>query len=123
VVLLETYPPELTAGADGDAVTAELRGALGQDADAGYVRRRLDAYRAQLEAIRGLDADAYDGPVVLVQAAEQDAELREAAAAHWAAHGATPPRRHVVAGDHFSILRPPHVDAVAARVRESLPQP
>jgi thioesterase domain-containing protein len=82
--------------------------------DPAEFRRRFDVFRAHQEASGGL-AVAWDGPALLVRAAAGG--LDDGAAAAWRRHlpGC---RIEVVDGDHYSILRPPHADRVAALVRD-----
>ncbi|OJH38589.1 non-ribosomal peptide synthetase [Cystobacter ferrugineus] len=79
-------------------------------------KRLLAVYRANLQALSRYSLQPYAGPVVLMRAeASAPAKARD-----WAEviqRGVTVLR---VEADHYSMLRPPRVHEVAARVREVL---
>ncbi|MFJ7213483.1 amino acid adenylation domain-containing protein [Amycolatopsis sp. NPDC098790] len=116
VVLGETYPPTMLpdAGTEADPFAAP-------DAGQAEVARLLDLARAHGRAARQYRPAPYGGPVVLVQAAEQDAAVRAEAAAAWRALCPDLRGVHVLPGGHYSLLRAPFVAELARTLRETLP--
>jgi amino acid adenylation domain-containing protein len=80
--------------------------------DLADLHRRFEVFRAHAEAARAFRPSPYDGPLDLIEAAE-----RPAAAGSWRDLAR---RTVVLPGDHFSLLVPPGVDALAAAVREAM---
>jgi amino acid adenylation domain-containing protein len=78
--------------------------------DLADLHRRFEVFRAHAEAARAFRPGPYDGPLDLIEAAE-----RPAAAGSWRDLAR---RTVVLPGDHFSLLVPPGVDALAAAVGE-----
>jgi amino acid adenylation domain-containing protein len=78
--------------------------------DLADLQRRFGVFRAHVEAARAFRPGPYVGPLELIEAAE-----RPAAAGSWRDLAR---RTLVLPGDHFSLLTPPGVDALAAAVRD-----
>jgi thioesterase domain-containing protein len=112
VVLGETYPPTMLPEADPLATP---------DAGRPEVARLLDLARVHGRAARQYRPVPYAGPVVLVQAAEQDAAVRAEAVAVWRALCPDLRAVHVLPGGHYSLLRAPFVAGLARTLRETLP--
>ncbi len=62
----------------------------------------------------GAPAQVWDGPITLLRTASGPG------AEGWAAHSTLPVRVHVVEGAHHDMLRTPHVETLAARIRACL---
>jgi thioesterase domain-containing protein/acyl carrier protein len=78
---------------------------ISQDLDPDDLRRRFEIFRSHVAASRAFRPGPYDGPLDLFEAAE-----RPAPAATWRGMA----RRVVVLpGDHYSLLAPPQVEALA----------
>jgi amino acid adenylation domain-containing protein len=81
------------------------------------LRTRMRVFAGNVRHHAGHRPRPFDGPLLLVTA-QGNPETADAAA-RWRA--VAPHLEHVaVPGDHYSVLRPPHVDAVAAAVRRRL---
>ena|GEM_PF-937271 len=81
------------------------------------LRIRMRVFAGNVRHHAGHRPRAFDGPLLLVTA-QDNAETADAVQ-QWRA--VAPRLEHVaVPGDHYSVLRPPHVDAVAAAVRSRL---
>ncbi|MEO5731116.1 MAG: alpha/beta fold hydrolase, partial [Byssovorax sp.] len=107
------------------AHTAELAarsGLLPPGVGEAYVRRLLRVNAAHLEARRRYVPGPYAGRVTLLRV-EDPPHLADALGdptRGWAALAAAPVDVHVVPGDHFSMVRDPHVRALAEALRRVL---
>jgi thioesterase domain-containing protein len=81
-------------------------GVLPPELDDGTLERLYAVYRAHSAALRGWTPAPYDGPLTLLRASEG------AGASADAGWGSASERR--IPGDHFSLLREPHVHTLAA---------
>lgn len=95
---------------------AAERGGRAGSLDDATITRLLEVFRTHVTALAGHVTLPYDGPVHLVEAASHG-ELFDGAA--WRSI-ATHVESSTVPGDHDSILVPPHVEALAARLRDVL---
>jgi thioesterase domain-containing protein len=82
----------------------------------------LKVLKAHAEAMSGYIPRRYDGPFTLIRAAESltpeaAARIAEDPTCGWAAWSAGPINLRVVPGNHFNIVRPPHVSALANMLR------
>lgn len=97
-----------------DHVVSRLRdaGLLVTERDSAHVRNRIEVFLANLRAVSRHALEPYDGRISLLRAGAAGA----GAAERWRAYA-----RDVVElplpGDHYSLLRPPHVSTTAAVLR------
>ncbi|MFF3767584.1 amino acid adenylation domain-containing protein [Streptomyces sp. NPDC001922] len=129
LVLVESYLAGQVPDEDEDVVRARFAEQLLhpggdltalQDSERTELDRRLRANRAHVRAVRAYRPEGrHPGPVTLVQAAEQDPELRRAAVAAWR-EVCDPVGPHVVAGGHFTLLRPPSVDTLGRLIEDAV---
>lgn len=122
---------------DADALGDHLLGALREsrivpeDVDATQLRRFMEVQRAHNLLTLNYSPSVYDGPLTVIRCAspppiQQEVELLRLEALYadeslgWARFAARPPHVHVVPGNHVVMMAPPHVDAVAAALRDSL---
>jgi thioesterase domain-containing protein/acyl carrier protein len=96
-------PSDLSEAALLDAFAREP--GIPQDLDPAELRRRFELFRAHAEAARAFRPGPYDGPLDLFEAAE-----RPAPAATWRGMARSVA---VLPGDHYSLLAPPQVEALA----------
>jgi thioesterase domain-containing protein len=92
---------------------AMTAGVISSDLERRDLLRRLYLYRAHVRSARAYTLTAYDGPVLLIQASEQEAALREPAAREWRAACGERLEIRVLDGDHFSIMQAPRVNELA----------
>jgi thioesterase domain-containing protein/aryl carrier-like protein len=130
--LLLNFAADLAAQAGVDGIPVEpaaLRGRPAEEqtqlvltalADAGLVppelgpqiRSRLRVFLGIARAVRTYRPQPTGGPITVLSPADRLAErLRQ-----WAALGLGPVGHVAVPGTHYTMLRPPHVEAVAAEV-------
>jgi thioesterase domain-containing protein len=76
-------------------------------------------FTAHLEAHRHYAGTPYDGHVILIRAEEEIVPGREEALG-WCELAPGGVEVHVNPGDHFSMMRPPHVGELARRLRQIL---
>ncbi len=81
-----------------------------------YLRTRMRAFAKNIEHYAAHRPRDYHGRLVLVTARENDETADVSAWKHRAPHL----EHHTVSGDHFTMLRPPHVHDLAAILRRSL---
>jgi thioesterase domain-containing protein len=67
----------------------------------------------------------YSGPLVLLRAREQpvlsaNPAINDDETLGWAAFSAQPVMVHRVPGNHYSMMKPPHVEELANQLRASL---
>ncbi|MFI5821847.1 AMP-binding protein [Streptomyces rishiriensis] len=119
VFLIESYLTTQHPESDGDDDDRDAAGtaAAAQDLSAAEslrldLRRRTN--RAHLRAARAYRPSRYAGPVALVQADEQDGDIRRAAIRRWS-RVCAPARltHHVLEGDHLTLFEPPYVSELA----------
>jgi amino acid adenylation domain-containing protein len=111
---------EVLRGLDGDEVEELALDELDRAGLAGAelreeLRLRMRVVAANQRALYGYQLAPYGGRVVLVRAADSDAPLE---LSRW--RPATNLQLITVAGNHYSILRPPQLSQVAALLREAL---
>jgi thioesterase domain-containing protein len=86
-----------------------------------HLSRLLRVLKAHAEAMRSYTPRRYDGPFTLIRAAESltpEAAARiEDPTCGWAAWSAGPINVRVIPGNHFNIVRPPYVSALATMLR------
>jgi len=115
-----------TAQGEDEGLDAELAGLLEQaraagivpaDLDLADVRRIFAVHRGNSRALRGYAASSYTGRLTLFRAAGRGnpADLTRG----WDAL-APAVEVHEVPGDHFTLVREPHVGGLAARLRACL---
>jgi thioesterase domain-containing protein len=66
------------------------------------------------------EARDHDVPLVLFNAVDRPAEFRRDKTLGWQACVSRPFEVHLVPGDHYSLLHPPHVQALAGRLAQYL---
>ncbi|MEV5431732.1 amino acid adenylation domain-containing protein [Streptomyces sp. NPDC052701] len=89
----------------------------GQDND--YILRRFELYRAHGLALHDYRPSPAPGTVTLIQAADSAEPEREETLVAWRSltDGVF---HHIVPGDHFSMMREPHVDDLCALLEQVL---
>jgi amino acid adenylation domain-containing protein len=80
------------------------------------LRTRMLAFAANYRAVLGHEPGQFDGLMVLITAAESEAMD---AVARWACL-ATALEHRTVSGDHYTMLRAPHLSTLAATLRDAL---
>src|SRR5206468_662106 len=80
------------------------------------IRRLLDVFKANLRAMRAAVARPYAGRIALFRAADRLAADEPDPTLGWGALAAGGVEVQVVAGDHYTIVREPHVRALAERL-------
>ncbi|HST66958.1 MAG TPA: thioesterase domain-containing protein, partial [Mycobacteriales bacterium] len=96
------------------AVAADV---LPPDTAQGQLTRLLATFDAGVRAARGYDARPWAGRLLAMRAADEDAASSPIRRFAPLADGVD---EVVVPGDHYSMMRPPHVDAVAAELTRAL---
>jgi len=112
---------DLTAAGDLDRVVerAKARGLLPAEIGAAEVRRLVEVLRANLRALRGYLPGIYPGRVTLFRAADATAPHHDSTLG-WGEIAAGGVEVHHVPGDHYSMLREPHVRTLAGKFRARL---
>ncbi|MFY0562651.1 amino acid adenylation domain-containing protein [Archangium lansingense] len=80
----------------------------------------LEELRRNLGALRRYRPGPYLGRMLLLEASEREASLEPALSDTWKAVVLGGVEHHQVAGDHYQLVREPHVDAVAEHFRRAL---
>lgn len=83
---------------------------------AGFIRQRLSTFSAIVTALNGWHAPQYDGRIDLVCAADGRGAGQ---APFWSSVTTGPVVVHTAPGDHYTMMRPPHV-SVTARLLQDL---
>ncbi|WP_394823558.1 amino acid adenylation domain-containing protein [Pendulispora albinea] len=127
---LEVDPERLKALHPSDHLAhvgeqAALHGLCSAGAAESFITRLLHVLEAHIEALRGYVPRIYPGPITLIRAeeaptAESARRLAEDPTCGWAEWSELPIEVHSVAGDHYSIVRPPNVTALAATLSRAL---
>jgi amino acid adenylation domain-containing protein len=111
---------ELPASQQVDAALAALGSAgLGSEEVREELRNRIKVFSANSRAYLAHLPDRYNGRVVLVSAADEPDDDVE----RWRALAPEDFEHHVVPGNHYTMLQPPRLSAVAAEVRRCLHDP
>ncbi len=95
-------------------------GLLPDGFDVTDLRRHLDVFAANLEALRAYTPRTFSGRATLLEAAESPGSDAAIEATPWGALALGGVERDVVPGDHFSMLREPGVRALARTLAERL---
>jgi thioesterase domain-containing protein/acyl carrier protein len=90
----------------------EIRAALPPEIGPQQVAELFALFRRNLQAVRAYSPGPYGGRPLLIRAEETAAAVPETATG-WAALAASLEVR-ILPGDHYSLLRPPHVTALCA---------
>jgi thioesterase domain-containing protein len=93
------------------------RGLVPAEIDRVAFERRVAVHESNILAFHRYRPARYDGEVAVLFASGSGFDHR----IHELLHGDAP--YQVLPGDHYTILRPPHVDALATRVRRALEIP
>jgi thioesterase domain-containing protein len=96
---------------------ARQTGALSASSSAAELTALFETFRRNLGALVAFRPGLYEGPVDWFRAGATRAQEPQEGWAGLAAGGLTV---HPVPGDHHSILRPPHVDELAQRLRAAI---
>jgi amino acid adenylation domain-containing protein len=97
---------------------AKVRGLVPSEMTLLEFLKLLNTFKVNFNAVHRYQPHEYDGRVVLLTA-EKDQTDKVSAWEKLATRGV---EHHVVPGDHFSILREPHVEILAERLRACLHQ-
>ncbi|MGV9980029.1 thioesterase domain-containing protein [Micromonospora wenchangensis] len=100
--------------------TAREVGAVSPDTDLSELLSWLTLFRAHDHARRHHRLNRPVEHLVLVFASDGDPVAQDRAAASWQRITRYPVRRHLVPGDHYSMLTEPHVGELAAILTEAL---
>ncbi|HZI16221.1 MAG TPA: alpha/beta fold hydrolase, partial [Myxococcus sp.] len=109
-------PETLTTREELDAFLESLAGATGE-LTPGSLRRHYGVLESHLRALDGWSARPYAGAARVLRARDTDDASGDRGWARWLQGGCTV---ESVPGDHYSLLRPPHVEALAAALRPRL---
>ena len=112
--LLRLSPEEVLRIASDQAGSAAPRS---RDLGAARLRATLDLIKSNGRALRRYRPEPYPGPLTVFGAEARSAPDLLAA---WSTLALAGVELHRVAGDHYTMLRPPHVAALADRLRECL---
>ncbi|MFP2903699.1 non-ribosomal peptide synthetase [Pyxidicoccus sp. 3LFB2] len=121
---LEQRGPESLADLKPDAMLERLFqlatrvGALPPGTDTGHVRALFRVFESNLRAARRYEAPATESRVVLFKASDGPEGLPDDGG--WSALVGNLLERHLLPGDHSSLLRAPGVRELAERLREAL---
>ncbi|MCP3138032.1 non-ribosomal peptide synthase/polyketide synthase [Pyxidicoccus xibeiensis] len=121
-----TLRPELLTGLSDDEQLAQVTrhareaGWLPPEVLDTDLRAWRDVMRANMRASATYRPGAYDGPVLLLRAKDSKREGSIDATHGWARWVKSALTVEDVPGDHYSALRAPHVDALAARLARHL---
>ncbi|HVR95001.1 MAG TPA: amino acid adenylation domain-containing protein [Thermoanaerobaculia bacterium] len=96
---------------------AERAGILPAGAGSGEVQRRFKVFQANFRALESYSGGPCAALVILFKAAET---VRPEVDLGWSRLSRGPVEVHALPGDHYTLLQPPHVQALAARLRERL---
>lgn len=92
------------------------------DAGLEQVRRLLHVYACNIRSQETYVPQTYSDPIILYRAAERPAGRPQDETYGWYTLTASGVTVHVIPGDHFSMLQPPHVQILADSLRELLQQ-
>ncbi|MFL6138262.1 MAG: non-ribosomal peptide synthetase [Frankiaceae bacterium] len=110
---LRGQPPEQQVETVVAALEAE---GLVPDGMREEMARRFAVFAATDRAVARYSPRQLDVPVTVIQAAESQDDKGE----RWREHAPAGMERHVVPGDHYSMLQPPQLDDLAEVLRECL---
>jgi amino acid adenylation domain-containing protein len=100
---------------------AMTHGALPKGADLADMRRLSRVFEANLRAVERYAPKAYPGRIDFLQAVEHLADARPELIEGWRPLALGGVVRHEVPGNHYSIMRSPHVEALSAILKELMP--
>ncbi|WP_307122911.1 amino acid adenylation domain-containing protein [Streptomyces sp. B1I3] len=104
---LRGLPPErLTEELLARAAAADV---LPPDTATGQLSRLMAVFNANVRAVRGYPLEPWDGPLTVVRAAEEP----QSPVGGWQRLVGRPLEIHDVPGDHYTMMRPPHVPELA----------
>ncbi len=88
-----------------------------------WVERLTGVVRANMEAAARYEPGEYDGPVTIIKAKGNTATWFAGKSLGWNKYASGPIATHEVAGDHYSILKAPHLEALATVIQRALEVP
>jgi thioesterase domain-containing protein len=95
---------------------AKTAGAAPGDMGLEEFRRRFELFNSNIQALRSYAAKARRGRIVLFRASEAKRNSAWDETLGWVELAAEGVEVHEVPGDHFSMMRPPHVEQLAGRL-------
>jgi amino acid adenylation domain-containing protein len=108
---------QLPASQQVDVVLAALESAdLASEADREELRNRIQVFSANSRAFLACEPRRYDGRLVLLSAADEPDDDVE----RWHALAPGDFEHHVVPGNHYTLLQPPNLSAVAQAVAQAV---
>lgn len=118
VAMLDSEAPGAVDVDDSESLLAGFAGNLGIPIErvTEELRRRFDLFLADVEAVRNYDPAPASFPVLLLRAMDEP-EVPETIA-RWSRLSSNNLEVHNVPGDHFTMMRAPHVGIVAEFLRE-----
>jgi len=96
---------------------AKSAGVVPADVSVAYLRRLFAVFQNNVRAIRSHRAAAYDGEIRLFAAQER---RTSDPATVWSKLALGSVEVHIVPGNHYSMLKPPHVQTLAQQLKASL---
>jgi len=99
---------------------ARAADALPPDIDEAQVRRALAVFAANTQAMQRYQSQPYAGRVTLFRASAQATEDAADPTLGWGALATQGVALHAIPGDHYMIVRPPHVAVLAERLSACL---
>lgn len=81
------------------------------------IRRLFHVFKTNVLALRGYVPQPYPNKVVLFQSSEQSEEDRRNSTMNWIKLAAGGVEIHVIPGNHYTIVRRPHVQILAQRLK------
>jgi amino acid adenylation domain-containing protein len=85
-----------------------------------YLRHRLQVFRSNLRAMRSYIPGVYAGEVALFAAADSTGAVRPDTSAHWADLAAGGVAHYSVPGNHYTLLREPHIPRLVGELAACL---
>jgi thioesterase domain-containing protein len=101
---------------------AQRQGKLAGEVDLRWVRWLADGFRISVVATRDYHPRPYDGRVTLIRAEDHHYQSTDPTLG-WGAFAADGVDVQWVTGTHHTVVRRPHIDAVADRIRACLAAP
>jgi thioesterase domain-containing protein/acyl carrier protein len=101
---------------------AQQAGVLPPDMGAEYLERLISVFTANMEAARIYRIQPYQGRVVLFRSLHDLVQKLDDPTYGWRQYISTPIELYDISGDHFSIVRSPHVNMLAEKLGICLEQ-
>jgi thioesterase domain-containing protein len=96
---------------------ARLSNAIPADVKLSDLRRLVDVFQTNVRALRGYTPKSYPERVVLLRASEHDPKTIQDVSVDWGEVVRDGLERYTIPGNHFSIMRSPHVQLLSKQLR------